>query len=377
MNMTSSGEPGEGGRDVAKAVRTLADGREIIYFDALPGRPRDTVDRRDLTDAPAHTELRHDPLADQWVVVAGHRQARTFLPPSSECPLCPTRDGHLTEVPEAEYDVVVFENRFPSLTHGTEDAGPFDDPDETRHGFGRCEVVCFTSDHGSALANVTPDRIGLVLEAWIDRTLALSSIPGIEYVFVFENRGIEIGVTLSHPHGQIYAYPFVPPRDVQIERSARAHRERTGRDLFEDVIARERRDAVRIVAETEHWIAFVPRAARWPFEVQVFTKRRTTRLPELTAAERSEFSELYLRLLRGMDDVLGVPMPYIAAWHQAPVHADGADSRLFLEVFSLRRAAEKLKYLAGSESAAGVWINDISPEESAGMLREALDLDRA
>ncbi len=191
-----------------------------------------------------------------------------------------------------------------------------------RHGFGRCEVVCFTSDHGSSLANVAADahRPG---PRGVDRShaRALARSRQSSTVFIFENRGVEIGVTLSHPHGQIYAYPFVPPRDVadraQRPDSPRAHR---SGDLFDDVIARERSDGVRIVAETEHWIAFVPRAARWPFEFQIFTKRRTTRLPELTAQERAEFAAMYLRILQGLDAVLGVPMPYIAAWHQAPVH---------------------------------------------------------
>jgi UDPglucose--hexose-1-phosphate uridylyltransferase len=353
-----------------KVTRKLADGRDIIYFDAARGHDRTAVDRRHLEDAPTHTELRHDPLADQWVVVAGHRQARTFLPPSSECPLCPSHDDQLTEVPEDDYDVVVFENRFPSLAQDGADAAAGDD--QTRHGFGRCEVVCFTSDHASTLSSVEPTRMGLVLDAWIDRTAALSAIPGVEYVFIFENRGLEIGVTLSHPHGQIYAYPFVPPRDAQIRASARSYRERTGKDLFETVIERERTDGERILYDGEHWIAFVPRAARWPFEIQIYTKRTVSRLPDLTDDEKAEFATMYLRLLRALDSVLGVPMPYIAAWHQAPVLSDDLDSRLFLEVFSLRRAAEKLKYLAGSESAAGVWINDIRPEDSAAMLREAM-----
>ena len=296
--------------------------------------------------------------------MAGHRQARTFLPPSSECPLCPTHDDQLTEIPESDYDVVVFENRFPSLTQDLDDE--FEpDGDRTRHGFGRCEVVCFTSDHGSSLSNVDADRIGLVLEAWIDRSAALAQIPGIEYVFIFENRGVEIGVTLSHPHGQIYGYPFVPPRDEQIRTSARAYRERTGGDLFEDVIAQELADGDRILYDGDAWLAFVPRAARWPFEIQMFTKRPVTRLTELNEAERDEFATMYLSLLRSLDQVLGVQMPYIAAWHQAPVHGDDHDSRLFLEIFSLRRAQQKLKYLAGSESAAGVWINDIRPEDAA------------
>ena len=360
------------GGGVTRSVRQLADGREIAYYDASPGHARDAVDRRQLDDAPTHTELRHDPLRDEWVVVAGHRQARTFLPPSSECPLCPTHDDQLTEVPEVDYDVVVFENRFPSLTQHDSEPDPLDQ--HTRHGFGRCEVVCFTSNHGSALAQVTPERLRLVLEAWIDRDRVLSAIPGVEHVFVFENRGVEIGVTLSHPHGQIYAYPFVPPRDAQMIQAARSYRERTGGSLHADVIAAEIADGQRIVHDGEHWIAFVPRAARWPFELQIFTRRPIARLRDLSDDEREEFSTMYLSLLRSLDAILGVPMPYIAAWHQAPVHGDPQDSRLFLEVFSLRRAAQKLKYLAGSESAAGVWINDISPEDAAQALRDGLRL---
>jgi UDPglucose--hexose-1-phosphate uridylyltransferase len=360
------------GSGITRSVRRLADGREIVYYDAAPSHARDAVDRRDLDDAPTHTELRHDPLRDEWVVVAGHRQARTFLPPSSECPLCPTHGDQLTEIPEADYDVVVFENRFPSLTEHDSDPDLDLRDQRSRHGFGRCEVVCFTSNHGSALAQVDAARLRLVLEAWIDRDRELSTIPGVEYVFVFENRGVEIGVTLSHPHGQIYAYPFVPPRDEQMVRSARSYRERTGGSLHADVIAAELADGERIVYEGEHWIAFVPRAARWPFELQMYTRRPIARLRDLTEQERAEFATMYLSLLRSLDAILGVPMPYIAAWHQAPVHGDDADSRLFLEVFSLRRAAEKLKFLAGSESAAGVWINDISPEDAAQALREGL-----
>jgi UDPglucose--hexose-1-phosphate uridylyltransferase len=153
--------------------------------------------------------------------------------------------------------------------------------------------------------------------------------------------------------------------------AARAHRELTGRPLYADVIAAEEADGTRIVHDGEHWLGFVPRAARWPFEIQLFTRRPVARLSDLNEAERSEFSSMYLSVLRSLDAVLGVEMPYIAAWHQAPVHEADEDSRLFLEVFSLRRAAGKLKYLAGSESAAWVWINDISPEQAAQAIREA------
>lgn len=355
---------------IVRTVRSLADGRQIIYYDQQsPPSARTATDHRVLDDAPTHTEIRRDPLLEQWVIVAGHRQARTFLPPTSECPLCPTRGDQLTEIPESDYEVVVFENRFPSLMmDATSDV---EDP-QTRPGLGRCEVVTFTSDHSSSLSQVDPARMRLVLEAWIDRTRELSTLQGVEYVFVFENRGVEIGVTLPHPHGQIYAYPFVPPRDERMREVARKYREATGRNVYQQVIADEETDGRRIIYSGDTWVAFVPRAARWPFEMQLFTRRPVARLTDLNEAEKEEFSRAYLGILRGLDRVLGVPMPYISAWHQAPVNTRDDESRLFLEIFSLRRAAEKLKYLAGSESAAWVWINDISPEQAADALREAI-----
>ena len=193
-------------QSIWKSSARLADGREIIYFDEAPGSGRAQVpDTRPLpprAPGPSLPTGRHDwgirwdALAGEWVVIAAARQDRTFLPPPDQCPLDPSGPGHLTEIPAASYDVAVFENRFPSL------AEPL----------GRCEVVCFTSDHSSSFAALPPRRVRTVLEAWVDRTRALSARPGTRQVYCFENRGEEIGVTLHHPHGQIYAFPFVAPR---------------------------------------------------------------------------------------------------------------------------------------------------------------------
>lgn len=362
---TSSSE--KVGSGTTRTTRHLSDGREIMYYDSVV-TDRASVDRRELHDAPTTTELRRDPLLDEWVVVAGHRQARTYHPPTNECPLCPSHEDQLTEIPEGDYEVVVFENRFPSLT--TKNA-VHPETIDLRPGYGKCEVVCFTSDHGSSLALQSPARMKTILDAWRDRDKALSSIDGIEYVFVFENRGVEVGVTLSHPHGQIYGYPFVPPREMKMQSVMKEYRKATGRSLYADVIESELRDQVRIVHQGEHWVGFVPRASRWPFEVQLFPRREISRLSDLTPEEQNEFSELYVALLKSLDEILGMPMPYISAWHQAPVHGGHPDTRLFLEVFSLRRAPDKLKFLAGSESAEGVWINDIAPEQAAEAIRAA------
>ena len=356
-----------------RTITELADGRQLIYFDERGGAVRDATDQRDLDERQHGSEIRFDPTREEWVAVASHRQTRTHLPPTDQCPLCPSRAGHLTEVPSADYEVVVFENRFPPFVSDPREMGEVPGGHALgarRAGLGRCEVICFTSAHEASFASLTPARARLVLDAWADRTADLSRLTGVEQVFCFENRGEEIGVTLHHPHGQIYAYPFVTPRTRQMLAAARRHQERTFGNLFAAVLEAEQHAAVRVVRRTEHWTAFVPAAARWPLEVHLYPHRQVPDLPALTEAERDDFSELYLDLLRRLDRLYYRPLPYIAAWHQAPVHADRDLAYLHLELFSIRRAAHKLKYLAGSESAMGVFINDVAPERVAAQLRD-------
>ncbi|HUZ20581.1 MAG TPA: galactose-1-phosphate uridylyltransferase [Acidimicrobiales bacterium] len=357
-----------------KTAISLADGRELIYYDEDDETaPRDERDERQLPQTHTASELRYDPFLDAWVIVASHRQERVYLPPADLCPLCPTRPGRLTEIPAADYDVVVFENRFPSLA-GVPVPGEWGaDSSELfgrRPGYGRCEVVCYTSDHDASFARLSPRRARLVLAAWTDRTVELSARPGVEQVFCFENRGREIGVTLEHPHGQIYAYPFVTPRTSRVLASVTAYRRRTGRNLFDDVLAAERADGSRVVASTEDWTAFVPQAARWPFEVHLYPHRRVPDLVALNDAEREQLVVLYLDVLRRFDALFDGPAPYISGWHQAPVREGRQQFALHLELFSVRRAPDKLKYLAGSESGMDAFAMDIVPEAAAERLRE-------
>ncbi len=353
----------------------LSDGRELIYFDEKPGVDRAKwPDTRHLPAPPPTSQLRYDPLVDEWVAVAAHRQTRTFLPPSDKCPLCPSTADFASEIPAPDYDVVVFENQFPSFSDRvageiTELTGMV----PVRPGVGRAEVVCFTSDHNSSFGALPPSRVRTVLDALADRTTEMSALPGVAQVFAFENRGIEIGVTLSHPHGQIYAYPMVPPRTKAMLAAAGQHAARTGgRNLYADVLAAERKAGIRVVGANEHWTAYVPAAARWPFEVQLAPNRRVPDIPALSDAERDAFAPLYLDVLKRFDALFDLPMPYISAWHQAVV-GEGRDlGYLHLQLFSIRRAKDKLKFLAGSESAMGAFINDIVPERAAEMLRNAL-----
>jgi UDPglucose--hexose-1-phosphate uridylyltransferase len=358
---------------VKRTAITLADGRELIYFDERDDVIRDAPDRRELPPPPPASELRYDPLTDEWVAIATHRQERTFLPPSDECPLCPSTPERLTEIPANDYDVVVFENRFPSFSDRV--AGPVEAPtpySPARPGVGRCEVVCFTADHTASFADLPASRVRTVLDALADRTAELSALPEIEQVFPFENRGVEIGVTLHHPHGQIYAFPFVAPKTRALLAAARRHAEHTrGRNLYADVLAAEQAAEVRVVARNAHWTAYVPAAARWPYEVHLAPHRQVPDIPALEDAERDAFAEIYPDILRRFDGLFDTPMPYISAWHQAPRGADRELGYLHLQLFSIRRAPGKLKYLAGSESGMGVFVNDVRPEEAAERLRAA------
>jgi len=359
---------------VKTASVTLADGRELIYFGESADWAASYPDRRPIGPVEASSQVRYDPLLGEWVIVASHRQDRTYLPPADHCPLDPSQPGRLTEIPAPGYEVAVFENRFPSLVTGPAGSGAGDSaPDSllpARPGNGRCEVICFSPDHAASFADLTHDQAAIVLAAWTDRSAALAARPGVEQVFCFENRGPEIGVTLTHPHGQIYAYPFVTPRTSRMLTTSAAYRRDTGRNLFDEVLAAELSAGSRIVAGREHWIAFVPHAAHWPYEVHLYPRRRVPDLQELTEAEQGDFCDVYLDLLRRFDRLFGTPAPYISGWHQAPRRAERDEFALHLELFTIRRAPGKLKYLAGSESGMDAFTNDIAPEAAAATLRK-------
>ncbi|MFD0558260.1 UDPglucose--hexose-1-phosphate uridylyltransferase [Stackebrandtia endophytica] len=336
----------------------LADGRELLYFDSV-ATDHDQKDRRALPARPPAGELRYDVARGEWVTVAAARQSRPFLPPTDECPLCPSQGESLTEIPSPAYEVAVFENRFPSF------GGPVT-ADHDHPAQGRCEVVCFTDAHDTSFSQLSPERVELVMAALADRTRELSRLPDVAQVFCFENRGEEIGVTLHHPHGQIYGYPYITPTTEQMLNRAAARP-----DLFAGILAAERADE-RVVASNDLWTAFVPVAARWPFEVHIYPHRQFPDLAALPEEFQAAFAPLYLDVLRRLDALFDSPLPYVSGWHQAPVDRGRDLAWLHLELYSVRRAPGKLKYLAGSESAMGAFINDVQPELAARLIREAV-----
>lgn len=309
-------------------------------------------------------ELRFDPFREEWVAYNTARNDRAFLP-TGRCPLCPSGTAGDSEVPLDDFEVVVFENRFPAVSADkTVYAGQ--DP-----GAG-CEVIVYTADHAGDLAHLPLERIRLLVDVWADRYEALGSRPDVKYVFIFENKGEEVGVTLSHPHGQIYALPFIPPV-AKHELSASARRVRSmGRCLHCEQIELELAGA-RFLFARQSMLAFIPHAARWPYEVHVYPRRHAGSIALLDVQERADLAEAIRDVAAAYDRHFGFSAPYVMALHQAPT--DGGAwpaAHAHVEFYPPHRRPDRLKQLAGVELGAGTFVNDTLPEQTASQLRSAL-----
>lgn len=349
-----------------KKTLTKPDGRHLNLYsrnpitdDIKPVNPKNDGGK-------AAPHLRWHPLRREWVIYAGHRQNRTFLPPKDFSPLAVTKSEEFpTEMPVGSYDVAVFENLFPSMNETTDEAPALSVP--TKPARGICEVVVFTQDPDTALGHMPLDRVELVLKVWADRTIELAKHEDIVCVMPFENKGVEMGVTLHHPHGQIYAYSFLPPVQERILESMKAHPK--GK-LLEEMIAEEKKDGRRIIFETESVIAFLPVCARYTYEVWVAPKKAHQHLHELDPKTMKEMAAVLKTVLLKYDGLWDKPFPYLMTLFQAPV--DGADhpfAHLYLQLTPPYRTKDKLKYLAGTELGAGIFVNDSFPEEKAKELQ--------
>ncbi len=305
------------------------------------------------------SELRFEELRGEEVVYAIHRQERTFLPSRDHCPLDPLTPGREPgEIPFPSFEIAVFDNRFPA----------FEAP------LGAAEVVVYTPIHDGSFATLAPERAEALMWVLRHRYAELGAREDIDYVFIFENRGVEVGVTLHHPHGQIYGYPFLPP----VPALELAADERLGGCAPCVLMSRELEDGRRILFQNDAAVAYVPYAARWAYEVHVTMREHRASLLECEPEELRLLAAALQKLVRGYDALFDRPFPYVMAMHQAPTggsarSAGGSDrGHLHVEFYPPLRTADKLKYLAGSEQGAGTFISDTLPEESAVALREAI-----
>ena len=414
--------PGTYAREHIRITATkLSDGRDFFYIDDNPEyvsghKTRELIDPRKLpyrftsrvdengNEVPSEApQMRQDPLTGDWIPMSrlwakrpaailsadsnNHGSAADSAADSAKSridpfagrkPQCEYQNG---EIPDEDYDVVVFENRYPAMAKvaGVPNTTTYVDGNplwKQAPAAGRCEVICFSSNEDMLPANLSVLRMRTIVEAWAFRTAEISQIEGIEQIYPFENHGSQIGVTLHHPHGQIYAYPFIAPRLEQELRHTEAYFERTGSNLLKDLMNSEIEAKKRVIMHNHSWVAYVPAAARWPLEVHVAPVRDVLTLDQLDDQERWDLAQIYITLLRRANKFFGlsplnagesasagnslafdssssefVDLPYVAAWHQAPVHdSRRSHYRLNLQFFSFMRDANKIKYLAGSEA---------------------------
>ena len=303
------------------------------------------------------SDQRFNELRGEEVVYAIHRQSRTFLPPEGHCPLCPTHadlrsvGAAETEIPFPTFEIAVFDNLYPA----------FQAPE------GTAEVIVYADDHHGSFGMLAPERAEALMWVWRHRYQELGSRPDVQYVLIFENRGVEVGATLHHPHGQIYGYPFLPP----VPKLELAADIRLAGCALCALLRRELSDGRRVVHENEGVVAYIPYAARWPYEAHVVTRWHRSSLLDCEPIELRLLAECLQTLTRGYDTLFARPFPYVMVVHQAPTDR-GFQGHLHVEFYPPLRTADKLKYPAGSEQGAGTFVGDTLPEDCAEALREAI-----
>lgn len=316
------------------------------------------------------SELRRHPLLREWVITATARQERTYQPTAAQCPLCPTRDPNApTEIPRPDFDIAVFENRFPALHPNP--PSPAVEPTELSPVLpaqGVCEVVVYTPQHEGTLTDQPVEQIYKLIRVWTDRYQSLGELPFVKYVFIFENKGAIVGTTIHHPHGQIYAFPYVPPVIQRELDAGRGHREEFGRCLLCDIVTQERDDGRRMLVEDGACVAYVPFFARFPYEVHIAALMHRPSLLEFTDTESWGLARTLKDVLVRYDALFEMSLPYMMVLHQAPVGGD-PDAHFHIELYPLNRTREKLKYRAGCETGAGTFVTDALPEQWAEQLK--------
>lgn len=352
-----------------KKTLTKPDGRYLYLY------ATHSIDDDIVATNPVHDGLkpsphqRWHPLRREWVVYASHRQNRTFLPPKDFSPLAPSsNEKYPTEMPVGNYEVAVFENLFPSLNLSSTEEPELSIP--TQPSTGLCEVVVFTQNPETSLGNLPRKRIQLILEVIAERTQEIAKHSAIKYVLPFENRGVEMGVTLHHPHGQIYSYSFIPPVQERFLDSMKAYWNERHESLIEKIIRDEKSDGRRIIMETENILCFIPVFARYPYETWIVPKRHIGFFHDMTNEEFFDMSLVIKALLLKFDHLWQKPFPYLLTINQAPIQGEYPYAHFFIQITPPYRTKDRLKYLAGTELGAGIFVNDALPEEKAQELKD-------
>ncbi len=322
-------------------------------------------------------EIRFDPILREWVIVAQNRTVRPVLgktftkeKPKFDCPFCP-------DAPEGSGVWVVkpLPNRFPALSLEIDgkflDEITIGDFYKKRPGKGNCEVILFTQDHDKTLGELSISNIIALIDLWKERLEQNMNKEELKYTFIFENRGKIIGVTLAHPHGQIYSFPFIPPRIEKAVESSKAYWNENESCLFCKVLETELKDKSRIIEENANFVAFIPYFAKWPYEIHIYPKHHYSYISQIPASESEDFASIIKRTVQRLDKLFGFVMPYVFSHHNAPYNGGSYDHfHYHIEMYPPYRAKDRIKYIAGVEMGTHTFINPTNPQENAKKLRE-------
>lgn len=313
-------------------------------------------------------ELRWHPLIKDWVMVVSQRQNRPQMP-KDWCPFCKGSE----KVPD-DYIVLKYDNDFPALSLNP----PVEDDVETElyktaPSYGKCEVILYSSDHHTTLPQLDDLHLNELVKLWKERFTEISSFEKIKYVFIFENKGEAVGVTMPHPHGQIYGYPFIPKK-LELELDAcKEHMENTGRCLICDMNREEEKFSKRVIFENESFIVYLPFFSEYPYGIYISSKRHIQYITQFTKKETYDFAQTLKTAAGTLDSLFGFAFPYMMCMHQAPVNSD-CDYGYYhfhIEFFPPMRSREKIKFNASSETGAWAHCNPTSIEEKAEELKQA------
>ncbi len=317
-------------------------------------------------------ELRWNPLLDTWTMIATNRQKRPHLP-EDYCPFCPGSKN----VPE-KFDVLVYPNDFPVLERNPAKIKKQNSKIyRNAEAAGRCEVILYSSDHDKQFYLLSDEQVFKIVFTWVIRCLKLGEDKRIKYIYPFENRGEEVGVTIHHPHGQLYAYPFVPHKIETELKNCKNYFRKNGSNLFTDLNRAEKKYKKRVVCENDRFIAYIPYFTDYPFGVFIVSKSRIGNLSEFKIDDAYFLAKMLKKVTAGFDKIYNRHFPYMMCIHQTPVnekkYSDAGKYYTFhIEFYPPLRAKDKLKWYAGSEMGVGAATNTLDIDECAALLRSKI-----
>ncbi len=319
-------------------------------------------------------EFRWNPLLDTWTMVATNRQNRPHLP-KDHCPFCPGSPNM-----PSNYDVLAYPNDFPAMSldpPSSKTEKPSKGIFRRKDAVGKCEVILYSPQHNKKFYELSDAHLLKIVELWSNRFHEISKDERVKYIFEFENKGEEVGVTIHHPHGQLYAYSFIPVKIREELDNCKKYYRQTGNNLFSDLNKAEKKHKHRIVFENKSFIAYIPYFTDYPFGVFIVNKRLKGNITQFTLQEKKDLAETLKKITAGFDKIYDRPFPYIMSLHQTPVnekkYADAQNYYAFhIEFYPPLRAKDKIKWYSGSEMGAGAAANPLDVDECATLLRSKI-----